>query len=180
MVKIKELLISDIENAVEIKYNCWLVDYAHIISVNQDFKEFQSKEIIEWISERTGDIRKLFGIFNGNELQGFTGASFAEDFDCRNGIEVNYLFVNKNERSKGYGLMLLKEVLDYYSIYNPETVIIYNFEKAISNDFYKHLNAGLLRKEVQEIDDKKINVDVFYWDYNTLKFILNNKLSKYI
>lgn len=119
----------------------------------------------EWVrnAEKDNDQRRLYGAFKQEELVGFIGASKACQEDAVNGLEINYLFLKKAYRGLGISMKLIQHVFNAFEEF--EHVIVYNYQVAPSNKYYRHLGGSVLRIDQQG----KYLVDIFRYDYQTLK-----------
>lgn len=168
---------SELAQAVEIQGYCWGSDYSELAPPN-GFDKAKSLEFMRaWRNEHCEDIRVILGAFDGLVLAGFAGASIADTDDSANGMEVNYLFVDKQYRNLGLGLKLLKTVVDMFHDRGFDEVVIYNWHDVPSNQFYRHL-GGVVKKQVtQTPGGHEVLVDVFFWKIEELKSTLDAKIN---
>lgn len=104
----------------------------------------------------------------------FAGASIAEKSDSKNGIELNYLFVKEEYRGKGISLKLLRKILGEFVAKGFNELVVYNFNCAPSNQYYRKL-GGKVKNQVTQMEEKLL-VDFFSFSTDTL----SEKLEKII
>ena len=174
---IRKLTNDEIPQAVDLMIDCWEHDYKGVIPPNSKNREQELRYITSWINDVCDNDyrRRLYGAFNGDVLAGFVGASLAEKEDSENGVEINYLFVNKGYRGKHIGVSLMKEIAVEFNEYGVEQVVIYNWHDVASNEFYRYLGGTVARQMIQTPQGKEALVDIFIWDIESLIERLNEK-----
>lgn len=172
---IRRLNEEEYSQVVDLKMRSWDEQLAGKVP-NPLVKEEELKFILEWINsaEKYNDIRLVYGAFENEKFIGFAGASIAEESDSQNGIELNHLHINEEYRGKGISLKLLRKILSEFSAKGFNELIVYNFNCAPSNQYYRKL-GGSVKKQITQMDGKLL-VDVFSFD--AIK--LNEKLEKII
>jgi len=178
MFVMREIRDEDMGKVIDLKLECWPEELAG-----------QSKKTLHWQEEydfwfnwmHTGiehdDVRTGLGIFDAaNELLAVAFASFAETEDAANGIELNGLWVSPTKRGTGLSLKLLSQLLRYYSTLGKNEVVVYNFQCAPSNAYYKKLGATVMRVDTQL--EEKLPVDVFRCALATMKEQVDLRLKK--
>ncbi len=179
MVKIRSLTKDDMQEAIQLKINCWTEELAGKADNTLDY----SKELEFWINwmslaEENNDIRLLIGAFEDNKMLGVAFASFAEVEDIpENGVELNGLWVYPEQRGKGISLMLIIHILDFFKNIGKEKIVIYNHHFAPSNYFYRKFGASVIRQDLQM--NGKLLIDVFIADIENFKNNMKNSLLKY-
>lgn len=172
---IRKLNEEDYSQAVDLKMHSWDEEVAGK-EPNPMIKDKELNFILEWINsaEKYNDIRLLYGAFDNKKFMGFVGASIAEESDSQNGIELNYLFVKEEYRGKGISLKLLRKILSEFVTKGFKELVVYNFNCAPSNQYYRKL-GGNVKKQVTQMNGKLL-VDIFTFDAAKL----NERLEKMI
>lgn len=161
MVILKALVEDDYERAMALRINCW-TEELNGKGENRLNLEEEVADLRDWISgaDTNNDCRIIIGAFEENNLIGFAAASFAEIFDLEsNGFELNYLFVNENNRGCHISLDLLDNLVDIFCEKGCTDLIVYNHHFAPSNEYYHKLGGVIIRQEEQGCD--KLLIDVF-------------------
>ena len=162
---IRELHSGEIPEAVRLRIECEDTDFPGIVQPGTFQYDEELEEITSWIECSPGDdLRRLFGTFKEGNLIGFIGLSYAEKSDSDNGVEINYLFVRKEQRGRGIGRILIKQGIDFFVNQGVKDVIVYCYRDSDANGFYRKLGARVLREETQYPNDKPVKVDVFIWN----------------
>lgn len=175
---IRELKHEELRMAVELNYQCWNDDFAGIIPHDSMNVDKEIKVVSKWINDKNcGDIRRMYGAFQGDNFLGYVGGSVAEKEDADHGVELNYLFVKKEYRGKALGLKLIRTILIEFIEYGTDKLIIYNWHHSESNRFYRYLGGEVIKQVIQTPSKKEALVDVFSWDINKLIKLLNDKLD---
>ncbi|MFO7636042.1 MAG: GNAT family N-acetyltransferase [Clostridia bacterium] len=175
---IRSLTDQETGMASALKAECWNTDYAGVVPPDVLDPGKEGESMLSWLHERTVDIRRSYGAFDGNALAGYLMASIAETEDSSCGVEVNDLFVNKEYRGRGLGLKLMKAVADEFHQYGFRELVVYNWRGVPSNAFYRHI-GGIARKETtMKVKEKELCVDVFYWDTDALRKDLARRLGE--
>lgn len=151
---------AEYSKAADLRVRCWdeeLAGYAP----NRLTVEKELDFMVEWEqnAEDYGDVRRLYGAFEEGKFIGFAGGSFAETSDSEAGFELNYLFVEKAYRGKGYSLMLMERLLGEFVEIGKKEMIVYSLRHAPSNGFYRKYGGKRVREEKQGQD--QLLVDVF-------------------
>lgn len=176
---IRGLRGSEIEQAVRLKVDCEDNDFPGIIEPGTFSYDDELDFITSWITDRDAlDIRRLYGSFRGDMLNGFIGASLAEKADCDCGVEINYLFVKERFRGQKIGLKLLKTVIEEFISYHINKVIVYCYHESAANAFYTNLKAELSKQIIQYLKGIPIIVDVFIWNISELNNLLREKIGE--
>lgn len=177
MTEIRNLTINDMEEAIQLKVQCWTEELA---GKEKNTLE-HSKELRFWVdwmnsAKENCDVRLLIGAFEDDNMLGVAFASFAEVEDIpQNGIELNGLWVYPQYRGRGISLKLILHILNYFSNLGKEKIIIYNHHYAPSNNFYRKFGANVIRQDKQM--NGKLLIDVFVTDIDTLKNNIVESLS---
>ena len=181
MIIIRELTNDDLRQAIELKILCWPEELAGKAEKTLELSE-ELKFWTKWkaTAEDYGDIRLLIGAFENDKMLGVAFASFAEveDVPENNGVELNGLWVYKEQRGRGISLRLLLYILDYFKKLNKEKMVIYNFHYAPSNMFYRKFGATVMKK-VKQLE-RKVVTDVFVAHIDDFKVNIENSLVKYL
>jgi len=174
----KKLNNEELKDALGLHHECLYEEFdQYNISVKRDF-EYELQKLVDWVNEDTpNDVRIVYGAFDDNLLIGFGGASYAEEKDFVDAIEINYLFVNKNFRGRKIGLTLMHHLVHELESESRKHVVLYNWHVWKSNNFYFNLGGALLRQEFQRISGEDQLVDVFYWKIPDLMERLEEKLK---
>ena len=173
---IRRLSNEELYKAVDLRIECWNNDYRGVIPPNVMDREEELEFLISWINEKCDDIRRIYGVFDGEKFAGFVGASIAEKEDSDNGVELNYLFVDQEYRERGFGLKLIKAVVDEFKVYGFRELIVYNWHEVHSNKYYLYLGGKVKKQVVQSFKGQDILADVFVWDLADIIKTLNNIL----
>lgn len=179
MIKIRELREEDMQQAMELKILCWTEELAgkaeNTLSVSKELEFW-----VDWMhrAQENNDIRLLIGVFENDKMLGVAFSSLAETFDIpEKGIELNGLWVYPEYRNKGFSLMMIKYILDFYLEKGMENIVIYNPHYAPSNQFYSKFGAKVVKQQYQM--DGRLLVDVFLADMLSMKRNIENSLKKY-
>lgn len=173
---IRRLSNEELYKAVDLRIECWNNDYRGVIPPNVMDREEELEFLISWINEKCDDIRRIYGVFDGEKFAGFVGASIAEKEDSDNGVELNYLFVDQEYRERGLGLKLIKAVVDEFKVYGYRELIVYNWHGVLSNKYYLYLGGKVKKQVIQSLKGQDTLVDVFVWDLIDIIKTLNNML----
>ena len=179
MINIRKLHEEDLADVLKMKISCWTeelngrADNTLSLKKEHEFWSLWMKE-----SEKYDDDRLLIGAYEDGKLLGAGFASFAETSDIKeNGIELNGLWVQPDQRNRGVSLAILKDILDYYEKYDIKECVIYNPKYAPSNTFYKKFGCHV-KKTMTQLDGK-LPVDIFFADINVFKDNIKRALNKY-
>lgn len=174
-IQYRDLTEHEYKEAIEIMNTCWNIDYSSFLPAQTVRPEARLEEIIEWMKlQKDSDWRMLYGAFRAQELLGFIGASYAEIEDSANGIEINYLFVKPRERGQGIAHTLVVDAMKRYTTKKAwKDIIIYVWGDAQSHVFYKKHGAILQRSVIQEIDCRKLVVDIYRMDFQQIIGMMN-------
>jgi GNAT superfamily N-acetyltransferase len=167
---------AEYSKAVDLRIRCWdeeLAGYAP----NRLTPEKELDFLVEWeqSAEDYDDVRHIYGLFLEGNFSGFAGGSFAEPSDSENGFELNYLFVEKGHRGKGYSLMLLDKLLEDFISEGKKEMIVYSLRHAPSNNFYRKYGGKPIR-EVHQGQDNLL-VDVFKFNATQLQSQIRKSLK---
>ncbi|MBW6515278.1 MAG: GNAT family N-acetyltransferase [Candidatus Cloacimonetes bacterium] len=175
---IRELKKSEISDAVRLKIYCEDNDFPNIVEPGTFNYEQELNLIHTWLNEKDfTDIRRLYGAFYNEKFVGFIGSSLAEEDDCDKGVEINYLFIDKDHRGQGIGTNLVKKVVDEYLKQSIKNIIVYCYHESKAFSFYhKFLKGKILRQVIQYPSKKPVLVDIFIWDTLKLQQYLAKKL----
>lgn len=180
MIEIRQLVESDMQQAIELKVLCWTEELAG----KAENTLAASKELefwLEWMNTAQvyEDVRLLIGAFENDEMLGVAFGSFAEPLDISHkGIELNGLWVYPHHRNKGISLLLIRYLLDFYLEKGMERIVIYNHHYSPSNQFYHKFGAEVIRQDSQM--GGRLLVDVFLGDMLIMKRNIEKSLKKYI
>lgn len=174
---IRELRKEDFSQAIDLRITSFDEQLQGSVP-NTMNKEDDLRSMIEWIdsAQQNNDVRLLYGAFENDIFLGFAGASIADESDSKNGIELNYLFVKEEFRGKGISLKLISELLSEFSSKSFEEVVVYNFNIAASNKYYRKL-GGKVINEISVMEDQLL-IDVFSFDFEGLKSILETMIAE--
>lgn len=178
MLIIRELLDSDMLEAIQLKALCWPEELAGLSDNKLDIE----KEHLYWVDWMhtevdNNDVRTLLGAFENGQLLGVAFASYAEKEDSDCGIELNGLWVYPEMRGRGISLMLMIKILNYYHNLGSKEIVIYNYHHSSSNSFYRKFGATVFKSEFQMAE--KIPTDVFKCDIADMLTSMNRSLSYY-
>lgn len=181
MIKIRQLRESEWQKAMELKIECWTEELAGKAE-NRLELEKQLEFWTNWMYSAVdqNDIRVTLGAFEGGELLGMAGGSLAAKTDIpEKGMELDGLWVKAEHRNRGVSLRLLVYLLNYFSNFGLEKMVIYNHHYAPSTDFYKKFGAELLRRYVSTRNGENLEVDVFVIDMADFLNGLESTLVRY-
>jgi len=179
MIEIRPLTEDNMEEAVNIKLACWTEELAGKAE-NTLSGDKQLAFWTEWMhtAEDHQDIRLLLGAFENEHLLGVAFASFAEAEDIpKNGIELNGLWVDAENRNRGISLRLLDSIFDFYRPHNIEKMVIYTPHYAPSNSYYQKFGAIVVKQELQM--NGKLPVDVMIAQVDEMQMKVKKSLAKY-
>lgn len=174
---IRPLQNNEIIQAVQLRSDCWDDDFGAFIPRGYFNVPEEEKNITEWINEQgTGDIRRMYGAFEGDTFLGYAGACLADKGDAKNGVELTFLFIKKPYRSMGIGRELMLRIAVEYKGYGFDEMIVYNWKESISNQFYRRLGARPIRDTSHTVKGKVIPADVFSIDLDRLIVVLKGNV----
>lgn len=160
--------------AMTIKKSCWDDDYASLFPNVYFDVESNARQLFDWLVDpNCMDVRKMLGYYINEELIGFISASFAEEEDAIDGVEINDLFVLQTARGKYVASSLINDAMKIFKELNKKHVILYNYHHAKSNAFYTHLNGKVMKQVIQTYKGYTHLTDVFYWSLDNLLHRLN-------
>lgn len=177
MIEIRNLNKEELKEAVMLKITSWSEELNGVAENHIQYDE-EYKFLSDWMDseKECNDIRTLIGIFENDSMLGCAFASFAEIYDCEeNGIELNGLWVYPSARQRHLSLMMMNHILDIYMPLGMEKMIVYNHKHAPSNSYYHYLGGRVIKYDLQM--GGKLEVDVFEFDLENLKHVLQSKLN---
>lgn len=167
---------AEYSKAVDLRIRYWNEELAgHGTTELSPEKELDF--LVEWEQSAADydDKRVLYGVFDEGVFAGFAGGSYAEVEDDENAFELNYLFVAKAYRGKGYSLQLMLKLIDDFLKSGKSKMVVYSHRHAPSNAFYRKYGGGVIREVIQGED--QLLVDVFVFDAEILKRRLKRSLE---
>ncbi|MBI9011492.1 MAG: GNAT family N-acetyltransferase [Clostridiales bacterium] len=180
MIKIRELMEADMQQAIELKVLCWTEELAgkaeNTLSVSKELDSW-----VDWMNtaKENKDIRLLIGAFEDDKMLAVAFGSFAETDDIpEKGMELNGLWVYPDQRNKGISLKMLDYMIDFYLDKGMEKMVIYNLHHSPSNGFYQNFGAQLTAQIPQM--GGKLLVDIFLSDMLLMKKNIESSLKKYV
>ena len=177
---IEKIYQKDIKSIAEINLICKNNDYKMFMPEDY-FKNLSLVEEIkwrkEWLFANEKDIRIGFKAIINNKIVGYVISSLADKRDSESGLEINEIFVLPEFRGKYISLKLIDKILKSFPK-KCNDIIVYNFNESKSNSYYVSLEGMILRIDIQKISGIKKEVNIFRWDFDSLKLNIENKLKK--
>ncbi|WP_177213486.1 GNAT family N-acetyltransferase [Proteiniclasticum ruminis] len=164
--------------AVKLRISCWPEEVGGLSNVELDY----TKEYAFWMdwknrAKENNDVRLLYGVFAQEKMLGVAFGSFVESKeDPQHGVELNGLWVYPKHRGKGVSLILLKRLLEDFSLLGAKKMIIYNYHSAPSNQYYRKLGCVVVDNEVQTKD--RILVDIFSGDFRVMNLRIDQSINR--
>ncbi len=169
-VKIKELTErKDILETVRIYIESIREDhsfkpgsYINALNSEEEYEDFE-----KW-RESDKELNNVFGAFIDDDLVGYisTGKTSIDDDEIKG--EITGFFVRKGLRKKGIGTKLLTVAADFLKEKGYDTILIYNFKRSSSNEYYRKMGGKVVHREIQEIGDMELEVEVFEFKISDL------------
>jgi len=177
MLEIRKLTNEELKEAVMLKITSWSEELNGVAENQIQFNE-EYKFFIDWVlqEKEANDVRTLIGVFEDQTMLGCAFASYAEIYDCEeNGMELNGLWIYPSARNRKLSLLMLEFMINTYLPLGIEKMIVYSHHYAPSNRFYHHLGGKIIKNDLQM--QGKLEVDIFEFELNQLKKIIQDKLK---
>ncbi|GAA0116243.1 GNAT family N-acetyltransferase [Clostridium senegalense] len=178
-MEIRELKQEDMMEAMKLKALCWPEELAGLsnnkLDINEEYEFWD-----DWMmkADKCNDVRVLVGAFEKEKMLGVAFGSFIESKDApKEGMELNGLWVYPKQRGRGISLILMQKIAEVFLSQSCGRMVVYNFHKAPSNKFYRHLGFSVFNTEYQM--EGKLPVDIFSIDLKELNETICEKLRNY-
>jgi GNAT superfamily N-acetyltransferase len=181
-LKIREIKgEKEIRETSEIYIECWQNDYVGFIppeTLNNLNIDNEAKECGEWLEQ--DERNQLFAGFLDHKMVGYISVSPHTEEPKAYQMEISGLFVRKDYRNKGFGIELLSYAVRELINQEVKRIIVYSYQDSGSNGYYRSLGGEAIKKEIQYVEGKPLEVVCFGWDTKNLLINLEKKLEKYL
>ena len=144
----------------------------------------EAQALAKWLEEDPG-CNRLYGAFAGDRLIGYANAGWGEEpheieAGAAKAVELCNLFVARQWRGQGTGLLLLQAAAQDFARLGAEMLILSNWRSAASNGFYRALGGRLVGQQRRTYANGEQVVDFFAWQMDRLLHTLEQRVAPYL
>ena len=182
-IDIRRTGAQSIPEVCRLRQLCYWEDF-YFLPRNVMSQSAEAQALAKWLEEDPG-CNRLYGAFAGDRLIGYANAGWGQEpheiaAGAVKAVELCNLFVARQWRGQGTGLLLLQAAAQDFARLGAEMLILSNWRSAASNGFYRALGGRLVGQQRRTYANGEQVVDFFAWQMDQLLHTLEQRVAPYL
>ena len=170
---IRKRRLEDIIDCVDLNINSWDKDLRGIVSdeIIRKIKESRNSQIKNQAKDYKED-ENHYVLEKDNKIIGIIKIKKSNRKEFDNYGEIQYIYIDTNEKRKGYGTLLINEAFELLKKQGFKKAVIGCLLNNPSNDFYKSIGAKLIKQSPCSIFDEQYIENIYEFDLQNINIEL--------